>query len=439
MALNDSRRHFLKTSGLAFCLLNSIFRSRYALANSTAPKVYLFALPNGLPEEFFWPIGNGRNFKLTPTMSPFDNLKPNMIFYRGAHLGPNNQNNHNANWMTLYTGLRPIGGNVLSPNSYKFLGESIDYHIAKALQQRTPLAMIGQKGGQYVDTITTPGKNQRAITTNDGLAVFKKYFSNTPQHDQQSAERALQSRKSLLDFVRNDLSSIQKELTGFEKEKLEKNIEAYQRLEQIMANKVNQSKSLCKTTNPPGGTNYYDRARGHIDLISNLASCNLIDSASYPFAADAHPSVGHNQDFHAFTHQWHEIYTGKDTAKINQYSNQIKFYMEQVAHFCKKLKSVNVEGGKNLLDKSIVIVSSNFALDSDLKNDHSNFKNGKPKGHPFLIISGEGGPLKTGQYIQEAPTQINHCKMLTSILNAAGVAAKGFGLHPNSETLSSIV
>lgn len=439
MSLPNSRRHFLKTSGLAFCLLNSIFRSRYVLANSTAPNVYLFTLPNGLPEEFFWPTGSGANFNLTPTMSSFNALKSKMIFYQGAHLGPNNQNNHNANWMTLYTGIRPTGGNVLSPSSYKFQGESIDYNIARTLKQRTPLAMIGIKGGQYIDTTTTPGKGQRAQPVTDGAAVFKNYFSKLPTDNKQSIEKILKSRKSLLDFITRDLSSIQKELVGSEKEKLEQNIDSYQRLEAIMAKEHTVTSTACSTLNPPGGTGYFDKARGHIDLMYNLASCNLIDSASYPFAADAHPSVGHRQDFHGFTHKWREIYTGNQTANIKLYSDQISFYMGQIARFCEKLNSVSIEGGKTLLDNSIVVVSSNFALDSRLTNDHSNFAFNKPKGHSFLIINGDNGPLKTGQYIKETPSQLNHCKMLTSILNAAGVPAKGFGQHPNSGTLSSLI
>jgi hypothetical protein len=427
-----TRRHILKGTGVALALpfLETLAPRRAAAAVAGVKKRYItMYFPNGTAD--FWkPSGGGATWQLSAILEPFAPMKSKLMVIQGignySPFGGHIEPSHGHNAASAWTGTKAAGEN----NSI-----SVDQVIANQIvtanggTSPTPLQSI-QLGLSTLDSSPDgiAAQNSRSMSWKDASTPLYKIVSPQAAFDRlvgtgaampsamgnmtpdPLAERRRLLRKSALDYVLADATSLEGRLSTSDKGRLDKFLTSVRSLETRVAMpsmQVGGGGNCTNTARPTWtaavGNTAPDYNRGAhatlmIDLtvmaiqcdITRVVSFMLDDARSdyvYNFIQERNfqggggtsvPGTAPVGGYHGLQHAGN---TNNGFATIGWWNAQ------RVNELATKLDAIK-EGTGTVLDNTVIHMMSGM---------HGGNHDGQDL--PIALVGGGGGVLKQNQYI----------------------------------------
>ena len=423
--IKRSRRAFLRGAGVALALpwLETLAPKKARAQAAGAARRYIsLYFPNGTAD--FWrPSGAGQDWQLSPILQPLAELKSyltvlsNVSNYApfGGHVEPSHSNLGAATW----TCMKPSG------NGNNNSGISIDQLIAQQIGGATHLPSI-QVGLSTLDSYTDglPGQHSRSISWQSASqplykivnpqAVFDRLVGdgappagagNVPD---EAAERRRALKRSLLDYVVDDASALQKKLSVSDRARMDQFLTSARSLEKRVADSAMQptAPSACQLGTRPSqvyavgdtgdGYNRNDHAELMIDLVAMAIQCDVTRVVSF-MLDDARSDF--NYDF-LQTREFTDAGSKPGNGKVGGYHGAqhagdrnngfatIGYWnAEKAAQLASKLVAIDDGDGSNALDNTVITFASGM-----------NGGNHDARNLPIALLGG-GGKTDGGQTV----------------------------------------
>ena len=239
--------------------------------------------------------------------------------------------------------------------------------------------------------------------------VFENIFGAGGTKAERAA--ALRKRASLLDFVKEDMAKLKRELGASDRAKVEGYLDSVREVERRIqkAEADVDDKPLPDLDRPVGvPAAYADHARLMFDLQLLALQGDVTRVISFQLARETsnrtYPEIGVPDPHHPLTHH------GNDPAKIERMSKINAFHVSLFAEFLQKLDATP-EGDGSLLDGSLYMYGS--GMGNPNKHDHSNL--------PVLVAGGGAAGVKGNRHIQfDKVTPLANAHLTLLIASACG-------------------
>jgi hypothetical protein len=389
------------------------------------------AFANGSNYERWLPRGEGRNYELNETFEPAAALRDKFqIITNLCHDAANNwgdgPGDHARAGATFLTGChawKTLGARL-------HLGISVDQIAARQVGHLTRIdsLQLGVEGARmygscdtgypcaYQYNISWASETLPLAPEPNPRVVFEKLFGGGD--DQQRAAglgRRLQTRKSILDFVRDDLASVEPQLGQNDRRKVAEYLEGVRSIERQIEKSEQFAVPEAPIPMPPGIPPDHTL---HMDLMYDLMAlafqtdstrvvsfCAAPEGSNRPFL-----NLGISEGHHYLTHH------GYDQEKILKVAQIELWYMERFARFLRTLDGMKDADGTSVLDNSMIVYGS--AIGDGNKHNHDEL--------PVVLAGSGGGTLAPGQHVQLGePTPMTNLYM--AMLDRMGVTAERVG------------
>lgn len=252
----------------------------------------------------------------------------------------------------------------------------------------------------------------------DPRLVFERLFTNgSPGDISENQERRKRHQKSILDFVLEDVRSLQSNLGATDRRKLDEYLSAVREMEERIQKAEKFATALPTGDRPtgiPGGPGGFEK---HIRLMYDLQALafqtDTTRVSTFLVAFDgsnrSYNQIGIGEGHHDLSHHANDESKKQKIAKINH------FHSTQFAYYLEKLKSIP-EGDGSLLDNCMIVYGSGIG-DGNAHN-HNNL--------PVLMAGGGGGAMQTGRHVRyEKDTPMTN--LYVSMLDNMGVQVPRVG------------
>jgi hypothetical protein len=272
------------------------------------------------------------------------------------------------------------------------------------IQGQEPLRYISYRGASMPNT-----------AVDDPWQIFSRIFANAGMTDAQLA-RLVADRKSVLDFVKDDLTRLESRFTSADKARLDAHLTGIQQIEQQLTagTQMCATPTLPARIDPEAMENFPTIAKLQMDLMLLALTCGMTNVATFMFAnSDSwqyYPWIGINEEHHTMSHMDDDPGYKEKLTQINIWTAQ------QVTYMLDGLAKATDSDGSTVLDNSLLLWGNEL---------------GKGSTHtyqdiPWMLAGGVGGQFRMGRFLQYNHTP--HNNMLVSIANAFGFAdVKTFG------------
>src|SRR5262245_127836 len=423
------RRTFLRGVGaaLALPLLDAMVPAMTALAATPAAPVrrlgFVF-IPMGCDITRWTPPGKDKLGELSPILSSLAPVKEHVTVVTNTELQnayPGTHSSSNASFLSCARAKH-------TESSDYYLGTTVDQLAAKQLGRETQLPSLELA----MDMMQTVGQcdNGYACVYQNNLSwsspttplpaeahprlVFETLFGEGGSKADRRA--ALRRRASLLDFVKDDLARLGRELGPADRAKVSQYLEAVRDVERRVqkAERDVAEKQLPHLDRPVGApAAYADHARLMFDrpvlgvkgTVTRVITVQLASETSNR----TDPEIGVPDPHDPLSHH------GNDPAKIARMAKINQFHMSLFAEFLGKLKATK-EGNGTLLDHSLLLYGS--GMGNPNVHDHTNL--------PILVAGGAAGGMKGGRHLRFAKATPLANLHLT-LLDKVGVRLDKFG------------
>jgi len=413
------RRTFLRGVGatMALPLLDSMTPALSALAPSKAPvRLGYVYTPNGIvgacdksPRPFMWtPKTAGANFEFSPTMKPLEpfreyvNVFGGLAQVNGRALG-DGPGDHARATATFLTGVHPYktGGADFR------LAISADQIAAKELGKYTQLSSLelglepqplaGNCDSGYTCaymSMSWRGPTSPLPAEINPRTVFERLFGDGDSTDPKARMARLESQKSVLDYVAESLSRLQRRLGRGDTRKIEEYLEAVRDIERriALAEEQNLTMELPHMERPsavPDDFGQYSKLM--IDMQVVAWQTDMTRVSSFMLGRDgsnrAYREIGISDGHHSISH--HQ----GDAEKLDKLMKIDELHVATFAYLLKRLKETP-DGDGTLLDHSLVVFGSsisesNIHTHDDLPIVLAGSANGQVKGNRHLVYAKE--------------------------------------------------
>jgi hypothetical protein len=435
-----TRRSLLRGLGFASGAL-PVFRRGigHAQTATAAPRRFVFLFSaEGTYRRSFFPNVTDTDVPLTslpalpPTLQPLADLRSKMLLIRGINT---RSGDHREAVAQLLTGAKCQSG---VPNYA--MDVSLDQAIAAQVGRSTrfPSLQFGVQvnDGQGWGRLCYSGPAQPLPPMEDPYAAFDRVFAGgVPSADpaaQTAARKLAARRKSVLDYVAGNLTSLRTSLGADDRPRLDAHLDAIRAAENSL-DKAGASASctgapmLGAKIDPKAPANYPMVAKLHMDVLAAALICDLTRVATVQWEKGSSPIVygwlGATGVHHDYAHSLERM-----TDKMDIMAKITTFHLEQLAYLAKKLQAVPDRDGRSVLDNSLVVHGSDFATGMHMHLDA-----------PFLILGSGGGYFRTGRYVEVGRCEgtyhedkvvkpgRSHNDLLVSLGNAMGLPIRTFG------------
>jgi hypothetical protein len=313
--------------------------------------------------------------------------------------------------------------------------ESTDYRLATTVDQ-VAAKQIGQDTRLpslelAMDLLTTVGQcdNGYACVYQNNLSwsspttplpaeahprvVFERLFGDGGSTADRRAE--LRKDSSLLDWVSEDISRLQRKLGAGDRIKVNQYLDTVREVERrIQKAEAETADSHLPDLDRPVGVpiSYADHAKLMFDLQVLALQGDVTRVIAFQLARETstrtYPEIGVSDPHHPLTHNRGNVDMLAKVAKINA------FHVSLFAYFLDKLRSTR-DGNGSLLDHSMYLYGSGMG-NPDI-HDHVNL--------PIIVAGGGAGKLKGGRHIRYAePTPLANLHL--TLLDKVGVRLDSF-------------
>jgi hypothetical protein len=422
------RRTFLRGVGatLALPLLDAMVPALTAQAKTPAAPVrrlgFVF-MPMGCDITRWTPPGKDKLGDLSPSLSSLKPVKDHVTVLTNMELQNAYPGTHSSSNAAFLSAARAKH----TESSDYYLGTTVDQHAAKQLGRDTQLPSLELA----MDMMQTVGQcdNGYACVYQNNLSwsspttplpaeahprlVFESLFGDGGSKADRQA--ALRRRASLLDFVKDDIDRLGRELGPADRAKVDQYLESIRDVERRIQKaerdvKDNPLPDLDRPVGVPAA--YADHARLMFDLQLLALQGDVTRVITFQLARETsnrtYPEIGVPDPHHPLSHH------GNDPAKIAKIAKINQFHVSLFAEFLGKLKTTR-EGDGTLLDHTIYLYGS--GMGNPNVHDHTNL--------PILVAGGAGG-MKGGRHIRfDKPAPLANLHL--TLLDKAGVRLDKFG------------
>ena len=423
---SGSRRHFLKGLGASVCLpALEIFGK----TSSPIRMAYVYT-PNGIIMPKWTPKSVGKDWQLPQTLQSLGRVKNDIQVITGlAHdkADPNGDGggDHARATATFLTGrqARKTAGSDIQ------LGISVDQHAVRAVKGMTKLDSLqlgcdpARRAGRcdsgyscaYQFNFSWSSPTMPLAPEIDPRLVFERMFGRDfSAGDKESRAKRLSHRKSLLDYVKEDAKSLQKNLGVADARKIDEYLNGVREVEKKIENAEKFRQQMPNGKKPEGiPAAYRDHIRIMYDLMVMAFQSDTTRIATFLVAHDgsnrSFREIGVSDGHHQISHH------RDDKAKIAKLEKIDKFYVDQFAYFMNRMKETKDHTGANLLDQSMIVYGG--GISDGNKHDHDNL--------PVILAGGGGGSLRKGRHFRTRHTPMTN--MYLSMLDRFGVKLDRLG------------
>jgi len=385
-------------------------------------------MPNGVHPDLWTPEGQGRDYKLSPTLSPLAPYKDNLLvlsnLWNAASKTGDGHYVKCAGFLTSTTITKTLGHDISSN------GVSMDQLAAARLGAQTPLPSlelctapvktgVDRNVGYtrvYGSHIAWKGPTQPLAREIDPRQAYERLFRAT-QPARDSAKRDL----NLLDRVLEDAKQLRKGLGVEDQLRVDEYLSVVRSLEQRLDRAAKPGKSSWKPKAPidlesaPEGVpeQFPEHMRLMLDVIALAFQTDTTRISTFMMGASvsnvnmsfiegvdgSHHSISHHQ---------------QDEDKMRQYQLINRWHVEQYGYLLGKLQAIQ-EGERTLLDNSMILLGSGFR-DGQQHDPHN---------LPIVVAGNAGGRLDSGQHLvygEDSPLS----NLYVSMLDAFGAPVERF-------------
>ena len=248
----------------------------------------------------------------------------------------------------------------------------------------------------YSSTVAWRSATQPIPKETNPKLVFERLFGS---QDSVERQRRDASRKSVLDYIRDDAKTFTTKLGRADQQKMDEYFTSIRDIEQRIA----RTSNLAQLRPPPNfpvpkgkPDDYEEHIRVMCDLMVLAFQIDATRVCSLVLANEgsnkAYPWIGVNEGHHELSHH------GNDAAKIAKIRQINLFHTKQFAYLLEKLKSVR-EGSGTLLDHSMIVYGSGNSDGN--RHNHDDL--------PVLLAGRGGGTIKTGRHLKfDAETPVTN-------------------------------
>ena len=422
------RRTFLRGMGasLALPLLDAMVPSMTALARTAAEPVRRLGfvyMPMGCDITRWTPPGGNRLADLSPALQSLASVSDQLTVISNLELKnayPGTHATSNAAFLSAATA-------KWTESTDYHLGTTVDQIAAQHIGQQTLLPSLELS----MDLLQTIGQcdNGYACVYQNNLSwsspttplpaeahpriVFERLFGEGGSAADRRA--ALRRRASLLDWVRDDISHLQRRLGPDDRARVDQYLNTVREVERRIqkAEAETTSEQLPDLDRPVGVPALYaDHAKLMFDLQVLALQGDVTRVITFQLARETstrtYTEIGVPDPHHPLTHH------GNDPEKIARMAKINAFHVSLFAYFLEKLKSTP-EGNGSLLDHALYLYGS--GMGNPNVHDHVNL--------PILVAGGSAGRVKGGRHIKYAePTPLANLHL--TLLERVGVRMDAF-------------
>ncbi len=433
-ALN--RRHFLR--GLGACIALPTFGSLLTRGVLAAPggaplgvtasgaplRTAFVFFPNGAIPSRWWPEGEGAAFKLNPTLAPIEPLRDQVqvlggLDHANARGGTDGAGDHARGNGVFLTGVR-INKSATDVRA----GISIDQVIAKEIGHLTRFPSLEltcdvnrQSSGcdsgyscAYQYNVSWKSATTPMTPENNPRLVFERLFGAGARGERTAnAQARLVARRSVLDFVRDDATRMQRRLGRQDQEKLDQYLTGIREVE----SRIQRAEQFGPPADPaqPTPTGIPTNQAEYLDVMYDM----MLLAFQTDSTRVATFVLGHDGDNRSFgqigiAEGHHDLsHHQNNEERIEKVAQIDRWYVERFAAFLRRLDATADVDGKSLLHNSRIVYGSGNADGN--RHSHDNL--------PILLAGSGGGALQSGRYVQHGGKPLSN--LFLQLADQAGV------------------
>jgi hypothetical protein len=425
--MKTTRRQFLHRLGLTAAAMPFLpaMPSLASTSGKPAQRIIFMFSPNGTVMPDFWPDEAGvfaPETQLKRILSPLEPFKRQLLTLKGiSNKVRGDGDGHMRGMSCLLTGIELFPGNIQggsdSPAGWA-KGPSIDQELKNFLQrnEETRTRFGSLEVGVAVPNRADPwtrwtyaGPNQPLAPVSDPYELFEKLYGQVKDRE---------NLGSVLDEVRDDISSVARHLSAEEKALLDKHATFVREMEKDL-----QSASTAKLIHPapvlePGVSLDNDGipkvSSMQIDLLVNALANDMTRVASLDYTNSVGQArmrwLGVEEGHHQLSHD-----PDSNTASQEKLVKINTWFCQQLAMLAKKLEETPEPGGSgSMLDNTTILWTNELGKGNSHSHDHI----------PFVLVGGGLG-WKTGRALQY--DNVPHNRLWVALAQAFGHNITTFG------------
>lgn len=419
--MKTTRRTILKGVGgaLALPLMESISLAATSNVNKVPMRFLVVGNPFGAHPEHFFPKDFGKNFTISPTLKSLDWLKERMTVV--SHTDHGMVSGHGRE-ISFLSGVLPTDAQAF-PEKNMSLDQLFARHVGS--QVRFPSVGASLDAGIRMSW-TANGVERLPIT--DPQKLYDHLFLNLSEKEKEIRKDLLNRNGSILDTVGGQFSSVLKNATARDKDRIDQFQTSIRELENAFSDrktwlkKDKPSFDLSKHLSESEVTiaNRYDAI---FDMIAYAFETDLtrVASVEFPSALKYTDIEGVNRSYHGCTHN------GKKEDVTSELVAIESFQIARLSRCLKKLDSIrepNAQG--SLLDNTIVLFGSGMGYGGT----HSN------RNLPIMVA---GGGFKHRGHVDAqdgSGRNMPLCNLFVALMQRFGIERDKFNTSTGSFELS---
>ena len=412
------RRTVLRGLGVALGLplldaMVPAFAAAEKFTSKLAHRFQAIYVPNGMAMPYWTPKREGRKFELTPILSPFADIREQMLVISGLR----------ASWAHVHAGASasfltgtPRGGE----NETDVLAStSIDQLLAREFGKLTQLGSLEvamdkfANAGQctaglscaYTQTISWRTPTMPLPMENNPRAVFERLFGDSGSADPIVRRNRRQQKQSILDSVIDKLSDLKVDIGPRDRVKLDEYTEAVRDVERrIQIAEQQRDIQPSFTEQPSAPPRIFEEHLGLMFDLQFLAiQADLTRVVTFMLGREqstrAFPQIGVPDAHHPLSHHEDDPERIATMSKINTYHAKL------TAEYLSRL-AASEDGDGSLLDHMTILYGAGI----------SNSTRHLGVNLPLLLIGGGAGRLKGGRHVRY-PGNTSNADLLMTVMD----------------------
>jgi Protein of unknown function (DUF1552) len=428
-----ARRTFLRGAGatIALPLLESMLpaMSVAKAAEVTPTRFTGIFIPHGAAPGWWVPKSSAPNFEFPYIFKPLEPFRSHVVLTSGMW----SQSSENPPGVTgadhfvaaaFLCGVKPkktTGADIQA-------GSTIDQVIARHIGQGNLLPSLQLAVEDPGANASNCGEGYSCVYTNtiswetptrplpmqiNPQVVFERLFGDGGTATERAARR--EQQRSILDSVMGSLSSIERQVGGMDRVRIDQYLEDVREIERRLQIAVQASTATPAISMPYGvPESFDDHIKLQFDLLALAFQGDITRVGTLLYARDltgrVYPKSGTDISFHGGSHH------AEDPGRIRVYAQLNQYHVKTLAYFVNKLKSIP-DGDGTLLDHSVTLYGSNMG-DS---NQHLHYD------VPHVLIGGASGAMKGNRHLAFPSRTIPTGNLLLSILDKFDIHQDSFG------------
>lgn len=381
--------------------------SAYANADGFPRRFGLFFWGNGVLPDRWIPSTTGAAWELPPLMEPLSAVRADVSVVSGTSVLTGNVIPHGSGPAGLLS-----GASLLVRGDYHtFAAPSIDQIIASHAGNETRFRSL-EFGARPEAGLSYNGPDSRNPPESSPYAFFERVFGAGFRAPGETTEvdPSLGLRRSVLDAVMDQSTSLQSRLGSSDRARLEQHLEGIRDLERRIARLEEDPPQLEACVRPATPAADYPDVDGRPQLAAaNRAMCDILAMAlacdQTRVFSNFFTSPVNNLLFEGATAGHHQL-THDEPGEQPQVFEIVRDVMAEYAYLVEVLRNVP-EGDRTLLDNCLVLGTSDCSFGRTHSLDE----------YPILLAGTAGGYFKRG-YHYRSPSSENASKLMLSIIRS---------------------